>query len=126
MIHAGQGGNHGQATSLSTGIFTQIGNASVPKGYYAPVYDPTRNVFYLTSEPVNGTAFSSIVDVIDAATGTLTQPSLVFPPFQGQLINGLGVGASRAQAPVPEPGSLLLLSVGLTALGIPGWRRKLR
>src|SRR5215469_9325221 len=54
--------------NLSTGIFTQIGNASLPKGYYAPVYDPTRNVFYMTEEPVNGSTFSSVVDVIDAAT----------------------------------------------------------
>jgi hypothetical protein len=100
---------------LSTGIFTQIGNASLPKGYYAPVYDPTRNVFYMTEEPVNGSTFSSIVAVIDAATGAFTQPSLVSPPLQPQLVNGLGVGASSAQA-VPEPGSLLQLLTYLVGL----------
>jgi hypothetical protein len=103
---AGPGSSPAQfgTIDLSTGIFTQIGNASVQKGYYAPVYDPTRNVFYMTDTPVNDAAFSGIIDVIDAATGALTQPSL-----QSQVINGLGVGASSTQVAVPEPGSLLQL-----------------
>lgn len=112
---AGPGGSPALFGSidLSTGAFTQIGSASLSKGYYAPVYDPTQNVFYMTDTPVNPAAFSGVIDVINAATGNLTQ--LAVP---GQVINGLGVGASSSQAPVPEPGSLLQLVTylfGLTA-----------
>ena len=86
----------------STGAFTQIGSVSLSKGYYAPVYDSTQNAFYMTDTPVNAASFSGVIDMINAATGGLTQFSV-----PGQVINGLGVGASSSPASVPEPGSLL-------------------
>ena len=92
----------------ATGSFTRIGSASVPEGHYAPVFDPARNAFYFTSEPIDGSLFSGAIDEIDATTGALTQISL--PPLGGplgQYVAGLGVAS--ASTSTPEPTSIMQL-----------------
>ena len=92
----------------ATGSFTRIGSASVAEGHYAPVFDPARNAFYFTSEPIDGSLFSGAIDEIDATTGALTQISL--PPIGGplgQYVAGLGVAS--ASTSTPEPTSIMQL-----------------
>jgi hypothetical protein len=94
----------------ATGSFAQIGSASVPFGYYAPVFDPTQNAFYLTGDPINQSTLSSGFDEINATTGVLTQITL--PPlslYAGQYVTGLGVGMESSPTPAPEPTSVLQL-----------------
>jgi hypothetical protein len=68
--------NHGPAQFGSidpaTSAFTQIGNASLPFGYYAPAYDPVHNAFYVITQPISDTVFTTAIDQIDAITGAIT------------------------------------------------------
>ncbi len=92
----------------ATGSFTRIGSASVPEGHYAPVFDPARNAFYLTSAPIDKSLFSARIDEIDATTGALTQISL--PPLGGLIGQFVaGVGVASASTSTPEPTSIMQL-----------------
>ena len=82
----------------ATGSFTQIGNASEPIGYYAPIYDPARNVFYVTISPINGTGLLGGFDEINAATGAITQVVLpLLGPEEPHFVAGLGVDTNNGQ-----------------------------
>ena len=89
----------------ATGTFTRIGSATLPAGgYYDPVYDPTRDAFYVTSVPFSDNTRSEFFSEINASTGALTQHQLGF--FQFPV--GLGL-ADTALTSVPEPASALQL-----------------
>jgi hypothetical protein len=99
-----------------TGAFTQIGNASLPSGYYAPVYDPTQDAFYVITQPIGDNVFTAAIDRIDPLTGAVTQFHLPIIPVGGGdpplLTVALGLAAGAATpASVPEPSSALLLVV---------------
>jgi hypothetical protein len=122
--------NHGPAQFGSidpvSGAFTQIGNASLPFGYYAPVYDPAQNLFDFITQPIGDFAFTTAIDQIDPITGAITLFTLPSIPVGGgdppltTLALGLAVGSPTA-ASVPEPSSLLLL---LTFLFLIRWHCK--
>ena len=104
-----------------TGAFTSIGTdaSALHTGYYAPVYDPTRNVFYITNFPISGSGSSGTVDEIDVSTGAVTS---FFVP--GRTVLGLGVAAGGAvSSPVPEPGSALQLLAYLLGIAVVAKRR---
>jgi hypothetical protein len=88
-------------------------------GHYAPVYDPTRNVFYITDVPTSSDTLSGDVDTIDVSTGALTSSFIL-----GRTVLGLGVAAGGAvSSPVPEPGSALQLLTYLLGIAVVVKRR---
>ena len=105
----------------ATGTFTQIGSGSLTNGYYAPVYDPTQNVFYVTAHPIaTGDGAMTALDRIDPATGAITQINV---PIGSVPLSVMGLGVATA-TPVPEPGSAVQFLTYL--LGIAVVVRKVR
>ena len=103
----------------ATGSFTQIGNASEPIGYYAPVYNPARNVFYVTISPINGTGLLGGFDEINAATGAITQVVLpLLGPEEPQFVAGLGVAVENSVTSAPEPTSIVQLLTYIFGIGV--------
>ena len=110
-------GDHFGTIDPLTGQFTQVDPAglSLTTGHYAPVYDPTRNVFYLTDVPTSDdSSFSGTVNTIDAATGAVTSFGV------GRTVLGLGVAANDA---IPEPGSALQFLTYLLGIAVVAKRR---
>ena len=102
-----------------TGNFTAIDTTglSLHLGHYAPVFDPSRNVFYYTDVPTSSDeGFSGTVNEIDVATGAVTSLNV-----GGRGVLGVGVGAISAT--VPEPGSLLQLLTYLLGIAVFTKRR---
>jgi len=98
----------------ATDTYTRIGSATLPAGgYYAPVYDPTRDVFYVTSVPFSDSTKSEFFDEIDADTGVITPRHVGF--FQFPV--GLGLGGAAVTS-VPEPGSALQLLAGVVGIAL--------
>lgn len=116
----GFGFPHPALIDPSTGAFTLLGSATFPRGYYAPVYDPLQNAFYLTAEPVDGSnGTSPVLERIDATTGA--ESHVVLP--NGFDVVGLEFGATAASS-VPEPPTALLLLAAVLGVGFVARRRR--
>jgi len=127
-------------TYIAPGVGTLAGcSSSAPGAACTPAGSPFT-LFQLTSNTViaslqlNGSAYTD-----SSATGTSnttgifstqtvvggTVPEIVAMLQSGQAISGITYSASFAASPVPEPGSMLLMGLGLAGAGILA-RRKAR
>jgi hypothetical protein len=89
----------------ATDAFTQISTPGLKAdGYYAPVYDPVRNAFFVTDQPISSDpslGFSNVIDEIDAATGAVSHIHLPSGVGFGDLALGLGFDTARGQLVPP-------------------------
>ena len=86
-------------------------------------FDPATNSFYTTNDPINGSAFASQIQQIDASTGAITIHQIGINQST-LLVEGLGVETNPA-VPAPEPATLVLLGIGVTGFGLVRRRRDL-
>ena len=119
------GGTFG-SVDLATGDFTPIGPGlgGLGLGYYAPVFDPAANAFFVTSLPLGDPSFSQQIVRFDATTGAATDLVLNNPSsiFNEPDVEGLGV-ASGPLAAVPELSTWTMMVVGFVGLGFVACRR---
>ena len=119
------GGTFG-SVDLATGDFTPIGPGlgGLGLGYYAPVFDPATNAFFVTSLPLGDPSFSQQIVRFDATTGAATDLVLTNPTsiFNEPDVEGLGV-ASSSVAAVPELSTWTMMVVGFVGLGFVASRR---
>jgi hypothetical protein len=87
------------SVDLATGTYSQIGGTNgLPFGYYAPVFDPARNSFFVLSSPFGNPVFSNSFTEINAATGGVTQIDVTSGPGMGGLRPVLGFGVNPASS----------------------------
>jgi hypothetical protein len=114
--------DHGATVTIdpTTGQLTLQGGG-VPRGYYAPVYDPLQNAFYVTGAPINSPDLTDSIMRIDATTGEVTTIGTHFT--LGRSIFGLGTFPAAITTPVPEPPTAPLLLGCIVAILTARWHR---
>jgi hypothetical protein len=126
-------------TFIAPGVGTQAACASSTPGSLCTPNGSPFTLLQLTSSTVvatlqlNGSAYTgSAATGTSATTGVFstqtvvggTLPQILASLNAGQSLNGITYSASFIASPVPEPGSMLLMGLGLSAAGLIARRKK--